>query len=311
MLHASLSELAVQYYEMLRIRMVEEAIADRYSEQQIRCPVHLSIGQEAIAIGVCAHLRTRDYVVSNHRAHAHYLAKGGDLKAMLAEIYGRATGCCQGRGGSMHLVDLAVGFLGSTSIMGGSIPIGVGAAFASSLKGEDRITTIFFGEGATEEGAFSESLNFAVLKKLPILFVCENNLYPAYSPLHVRQPENRYRPLIAEGHGLYALEGNGNNVEEVYSLTEQALSYIKEGMGPCYLEFSTYRHQEHCGPHLDPYRPSEDASQWLEKDPLLLYIPPNIEEMRHKISQEIEEAFAFAEASPYPFYDSSQESTYA
>ena len=148
---------------------------------------------------------------------------------MIAEIYGKKTGCCGGRGGSMHLIDLQAGFLGSTPIVGGSIPIGVGAAFGSTLKGEERIVAIFFGEGATEEGVFAESLNFAALKKLPILFVCENNLYSVYSPLEVRQPKERSIPLLAEeAHGIFALKGDGNCLEEVSLLTEKGLEHIRQ-----------------------------------------------------------------------------------
>ena len=144
------------FRETLRIRRIEEAIADRYDQQKMRCPVHLSIGQEAVAVGICKAALHSDFLVSNHRAHAHYLAKGGNLKSMLAEIYGKATGCCGGRGGSMHLVDRSVGMYGSTPIVGGSIPVGVGLAFASALKQEPHLTIIFFGEGSTEEGVFAE-----------------------------------------------------------------------------------------------------------------------------------------------------------
>ena len=179
------------YYQMLRIRMVEEAIADLYAQQDMRCPIHLCIGQEAVAVGVCAALAADDYVLSGHRSHGHYLAKGGNLPAMLAEFYGKVTGCCQGKGGSMHLVDLAAGFLGAVPIVGSTMPIAVGTALASVMRGESRVTAVFFGEGATEEGVFHESLNFAALQKLPVVFVCENNLYSVYSPLAVRQPAGR------------------------------------------------------------------------------------------------------------------------
>ncbi len=279
---------------MMRIRRIEECIADRYSEQKMRCPVHLSIGQEAIAVGVCEHLTDDDFAVSGHRAHAHYLAKGGCLKQMIAEIYGKVDGCCKGRGGSMHLVDLDCGFLGSTPIVGGSIPVGVGAAFGSQLKGEKRITTIFLGEGSTEEGVFAECLNFAMLKKLPILFVCENNLYSVYSGLEVRQPASRHRPSLAKAHGMLAFEGDGNNVNEVSKLSEEATHYIREGNGPVFLELSTYRFREHCGPNLDPYQPKEESSHWLEKEPLQGI------EMSDEFEKEIEEAFAFADKSPFP-----------
>lgn len=303
----SSNEKVALYETMLRIRLIEEAIANRYPEQKMRCPVHLSIGQEAIAVGVCAHLQFSDYAISTHRAHAHYLAKGGCLKAMIAEMYGKVTGCCLGRGGSMHLVDLEKGFLGSTPIVGGSLPVGVGAAFASLLRGEDRITTIFFGEGTTEEGVFAECLNFAVLKKLPVVFVCENNLYSVYSPMDVRQPPERSRIQIAWAHGLLALEGNGNVVEEVFSLAKEAISYVRSGNGPCFLEFATYRQREHCGPLLDPFRPIDEVNNWMKRDPLAKFCAD--EDRKKEFLSEIEEAFIFAEESVFP--DLYQEMTYA
>ena len=176
------------YREMVRIRIVEESIAEHYPEQEMRCPVHFSIGQEAVAVGVCVHLDPSDHVFSNHRSHGHYLAKGGDLKAMVAEIYGKEAGCSRGFGGSMHLLDLKHGFLGAAPIVGSTIPIAVGSALTATVKEEDRVTVVFLGDGATEEGVFSESLNFAALKQLPVVFVCENNLYSVYSPLSVSQP---------------------------------------------------------------------------------------------------------------------------
>lgn len=288
--------LLTQKRELLRIRMIEEAIGERYQEQKMRCPIHLSIGQEAIAVGVSMHLTPNDYAVSNHRGHAHYLAKGGDLKKMIAEIYGKKTGCSKGRGGSMHLVDLSVGFLGSTPIVGGSIPIGVGAAFGSVLKGEKRVTVIYFGEGATEEGVFAESVNFASLKNLPVLFICENNLYSVYSPLNVRQSPDRSITAFAKAHGLFALNGDGNNLEEVSALTTLGIEHINDGRGPCLLEFATYRFREHCGPSLDPYQPQEELSLWKNRDPLNGIQLPDEREL---IQREIDDAFTFAEESPF------------
>jgi TPP-dependent pyruvate/acetoin dehydrogenase alpha subunit len=300
------------FYEMLRIRMIEEAIAERYSEQKMRCPVHLSIGQEAIAVGVCKAALDSDYLISNHRAHAHYLAKGGCLKAMIAEIYGKSTGCSKGRGGSMHLVDLSVGMMGSTPIVGGSLPIALGLAFATQMKKETQITIVFFGEGSTEEGVFAECLNFAALKKLPILFVCENNLYSVYSPLDVRQPEERDRLAIARAHGIEAHLGDGNNVEEVYQLSCKAVESIRDGHGPIFLEFNTYRHREHCGPNFDNhigYRSEEEFLSWKRKCPLKQFSKQ--EALRASILAEIDAAFAFADASPFPHFDPDEECPYA
>jgi TPP-dependent pyruvate/acetoin dehydrogenase alpha subunit len=301
------------YQKMLRIRLVEEKIAEKYNEQKMRCPVHLSIGQEAVAVGVCAQLNDTDYLLSTHRAHAHYLAKGGSLKAMLAEIYGKSTGCSLGRGGSMHLVDLSCGFLGSTPIVGGSMPVAVGAAFGSYLKQDERITVVFFGEGSTEEGVFSECLNFASLKNLPILFVCENNFYSVYSPLEVRQPNVRNRLAIAKAHGIEGLLGNGNDIEEVYRLAGYALESIRQNKSPFYLEFTTYRHREHCGPNFDNnigYRSEAEFEYWKKECPLSSYfeklqVKKAIDvdyhnKMQIEILKEIEEAFDFAESSPFP-----------
>jgi len=301
------------FYEMLRIRTVEERIASKYPEQKMRCPVHLSIGQEAVAVGVCKAVLHSDFLISGHRAHAHYLAKGGDLKSMIAEIYGRATGCVMGRGGSMHLFDPTVGMMGSTPIIGSSMPVAIGFAFATVLKNEDQLMVIFLGDAATEEGIFSECMNFAALKNLPVLFVCENNLYSVYSPLDVRQPKNRDIVKIAKAHGLWSEKEYGNDVEKVYSLSQKAVQRIRSKKGPCLLEFSTYRYREHCGPYFDKnldYRAKEEYELWedrcpikttqqkLLKDKLLNEIELN--EMQNAIDQEITEAFAFAEMSPFP-----------
>ena len=290
------------FYEMLRIRRLEEAIANRYAEQEMRCPVHLSIGQEAIAVGVCQSLEKSDYVVSGHRAHAHYLAKGGNFKAMLAEMYGKQTGCCEGRGGSMHLTDGEAGFIASTPIVGGSIPVGVGLALASHLKRESRITTIFFGEGATEEGVWLESINFAALKKLPVLFICENNFYSIYSTLEVRQLRSRCD--IAKAHGIYTDVGDGNNVDEVFAKSRAAVHHIRNGLGPVFLEFDTYRYLEHCGPNNDDclgYRTKGELSYWQNRCPIMRLENKYGKELFEKrIAQEIEEAFIFSKESPFP-----------
>ncbi|MBT5349925.1 MAG: thiamine pyrophosphate-dependent dehydrogenase E1 component subunit alpha, partial [Nitrospina sp.] len=195
-------ELAsAMYLDMLRIRLVEEGIADLYPEQEMRCPVHLCIGQEAIPVGVCSALENEDIVMGNHRSHGHYLAKGGDLKSMMAEIYGKATGCSKGKGGSMHLIDLSVNFLGTTPIVASIVPIAVGTAFATYLKDETKVSVIFLGRAATEEGVFAESLNFAALKKLPVVFVSEDNFFSVYTPLSERQPKERENIEIAKAFG--------------------------------------------------------------------------------------------------------------
>ena len=298
---------------MLRIRMVEEAIAENYARQQMRCPVHLSIGQEGAAAGVCAALRPDDQAMSGHRSHAHYLAKGGDLRAMIAELHGKLTGCCRGRGGSMHLVDLQAGFAGAVPIVGSTIPIATGLAFADRQLGRDRVTVAFLGEAATEEGVFHESLNFAALHSLPIIYACENNLYSVYSPLHVRQPAGRAVWQTAAGHGIRALHGDGNDPRATHALMTDAVQHARSGAGPVFLELATYRWREHCGPGFDNhigYRTEDEFLAWKAQDPLGCFE----EKLRseglmdeHAYAQfhadtraEISDAFAQADAAPVP-----------
>jgi len=299
--------------QMKRIRFVEETIAERYNEWKMRCPTHLCIGQEAIAAAAGEVLRKDDFAVSTHRAHGHYLAKGGDLKRMIAEIYGKATGCSCGKGGSMHLIDKSAGFMGSTAIVGGTIPIAVGLALSIKFHERDQVSVAFFGDGAVEEGVFYESANFAALKKLPVLFICENNLYSVYSPFRVRQPEGRKIYKMVESIGIPSEQVNGNNALEVYSKLNSAVRSIRKGEGPRFFEFSTYRWREHCGPNFDNdigYRSQEEYLSWKERDPIVLLeedivrnalaSKSDLREEELSIQAEIDEAFAYAESSPFP-----------
>lgn len=308
------NELAMDLlFRMKRIRGVEETIATRYTEWKIRCPTHLCTGQEAVSAGVGVVLRKDDLVVSTHRSHGHYLAKGGDLKGMIAELYGKSTGCSSGRGGSMHLIDLNVGFMGSTSIVGGTIPVGTGLGFAISLNGTDQVSCVFLGDGSTEEGVFYESLNFAALKKLPVLYICENNLYSVYSSLSVRQPQGRNIHQMAAALGVSSDSGDGNDILAVFSKVDSAVKSIRSGEGPVFLEFSTYRWREHCGPNFDNdigYRTEKEFLEWKDKDPIIAWETQLIAEgvttgneisaMEACIEHELTEAFAFAEESPFP-----------
>lgn len=300
------------YRELLRVRMVEEAIATLYAQQEMRCPTHLSVGQEAPAVGVSANLAVSDLVFSGHRSHAHYLAKGGDLKRMLAELYGRVTGCARGKGGSQHLIDTECGFMGAAPILSSTISVGVGAAWAAQLARENRVIVVYFGDGATEEGACHEAMNFAGTKRLPVLFVCENNLYSVHSTLEVRQPK---RPLTALGaaHGLAAAHGDGNDADVVSKLAAEAVARARDGGGPTILELMTYRWLEHSGPNDDlnlKYRTAEELNSWKARDPVVIYRDRLLAEgaidkafdetARREITEEIDEAVAFAKASPYP-----------
>ena len=242
---------AIKFYKkMALIRRVEERLASIYHLEEIRCPMHLCIGQEAVATGVCSALEQPDQVFSNHRSHGHYIAKGGSLNSLFAELFGKSEGCCGGRGGSMHLVDTGVNFMASTPIVGGTVPVGMGAAWASKLSSKDNVVTVFFGDGCFEEGVVHECMNFAKLYELPLIFVCENNHYSVYTHISRRQP-NRPIHLIAAAHGWESFKGNGNSVFEVFDLAKAARDRIVEGRGPQFLELETYRVREHCGPDYD------------------------------------------------------------
>ncbi len=308
-------------YRMKLIRAVEETIAKKYPEQKMRCPTHLCTGQECVAAVAGTLLRSDDFAVSTHRAHGHYLGKGGDLKAMLAEIYGKVTGCAKGKGGSMHLIDEKVGFKGSTAIVGGTIPIGVGLGLSIKFKKKDQISCVFLGDGATEEGVFYESVNFAVLRKLPVLFLCENNLYSVYSPLKVRQPHGRAIASVVNSLGCMAESGDGNDVEDVFAKIHLAIERIREGQGPYFIEFATYRWREHCGPNFDNdigYRSEVEFEEWKKRDPipnfekkcLTAFSDIDIPKMERYIMKQVNEAFEFAENSVFPEPDALFEGLY-
>lgn len=301
------------YKEMKRIRAYEEGIAQHYAENKMRCPTHLSVGQEGVPAALSQILRKDDLAMSTHRGHAHYLGKGGSGPRMLAEIYGKATGCSAGKGGSMHLVDNSVGFKGSTAIVGNTIPVGVGIALALQLEKRDRISVVFLGDAAVEEGAFYESANFAALRGLPVLFVCENNLYSVYSHISVRQPKGRRIFKMVEGMGIHSVEGDGNDVEAAYQLLKGEVDQMRKTGRPAFVELSTYRWREHCGPNYDNnlgYRTEQEFLEWKKKDPILLHEQKlvsegvldskSIQEIDQVVAREIKEAFEFAERSPFP-----------
>jgi pyruvate dehydrogenase E1 component alpha subunit len=308
---------------MLRVRRVEERIQELYPRGDMRCPTHFSIGQEAVAAGVCANLNKSDYVISAHRSHAHYINKGGSLRAMFAELYGKSDGCAAGKGGSMHLIDLSVNFLGCVPIVGSTIAIGTGAAFGAKMKKEEAITAIFFGDGAVETGVFHESLNFAALEKLKILFVCENNLYSVNTPLSERQPD---RPIIdlARGHGIRAAQLDGQHAETVSDAASRMIQSMRTEGGPAFLEFMTYRWLEHCGPNDDlklNFRPAGEYESWQKRCPINLYRNRLSEDrllddaqfnsIVGEIDAEIADALSFAENSPFPTRDKLSQFVYA
>jgi pyruvate dehydrogenase E1 component alpha subunit len=300
------------YRKMLLIRRFEEKIVEVYPVQDMKTPVHLYIGEEAIAAGVCANLAREDYIFTNHRSHGHCLAKGVDPKLLYAEFYGRITGCCKGKGGSMHPAVPEYGILGSSAIVAGGIPIAVGAALASKMKQDGKISVAFFGDGAVDEGTFHESLNFAALKRLPVVFVCENNLYATSSHQAVRHSQLNIAKK-ADGYGMPGEQIDGNNVLEVYTAARRAVNRARKGEGPTLIECKTYRWKGHVGPETDyqkGIRPKHELDEWMKKCPIKTYkefLTENriwtesvSQDMIRKIDAELEAALRFAKESPFP-----------
>ena len=277
------------------IRMVGDKIVEEYPKQEMKCPVHLSIGQEASAVGVCAGLGKGDVAFSNHRCHAHYLAKGGNLKKMIAELYGKATGCTGGWGGSMHLTDVKAGLLGSSSIVSGSIPIAVGAALALKMQKKNNVSVAFFGDGAAEEGVFYESMNFASMMNLPVIFVCENNMLAVDTEIHTRQPNNIYKRgehLNVFGHKVY-----GQNAIKVYMVAKEAIDECRKTKRPVLLECVVERWAGHVSPN---YTPTDNCPLDNLKRDLLdkgLISGKEVEEIYKTNREKIEKAFLFAKES--------------
>jgi pyruvate dehydrogenase E1 component alpha subunit len=264
--------------DMLLIRKVEEAIVDNYGssgfDQEMRCPVHLSIGQEAAAAGVCHYLENEDTVFSTHRCHAHYLAKGGNVSKMIHEIHGKIGGCMDGRGGSMHLMDLDVGMAASVPIVASSIPLAVGAALSYKIDKKPNVSVCFFGDACVEEGVFHESVNFAALMDLPVIFVCENNLYSVYTHINQRQPKRDLLEL-GKAHSINSIYVDGNNALDVAEASKKLISDAKNKSKPSFLVMDTYRLREHCGVNFDDnlnYRNETELKEWFGRDPIEIII---------------------------------------
>jgi pyruvate dehydrogenase E1 component alpha subunit len=308
----SREQLAGWYRAMLRIRRIEEEIERRYHQDQMKTPIHLVIGQEAAAVGCCSALRQTDLVYTSHRTHGAYLAKGGDLGRMLCEMHCRINGCVGSRGGSMHLIDKSVGMAGTSAIVGGAVPIATGAALAAKMKQEDRVVVVFLGDATTEEGVMAESLNFAALRKLPVIFFCENNFYSVQSPLATRQPQRDIRAW-AEAHGMSAVAVDGVNVLAVHDAVVNAVARARAGDGPTFIEVPVYRFRAHGGAGDDSrtgYRSEAERIAWEAVDPLQLFggylkrtgklDGGTIQKMETEIAAEIGAAFELALASPNP-----------
>ena len=300
------------YTTMVRIRKFEEKVGELVAEGKIKTPCHLYIGEEAVAVGVCSALEKEDLVFSTHRSHGHYIAKGGDIKKLMAEIFCKATGCSGGKGGSMHITAPEVGFAGSSAIVGGSIPWAVGVGLASSIRGNGRVAVAFFGDGAVCEGVFYESLNFASLKKLPVIFVCENNFYSTHMPdIKIHADTRLYKK--AQSFNMEGVRIDGNNVIKVFQEAKKAVERAISGGGPTLIECLTYRWRGHVGPSWDldkPIRPKEEVMWWVNNCPIKRFEGFLLKEgflsirdkerIHSEVEKEIMEAVRFAEESPYP-----------
>ena len=300
---------------MLRIRLCEESLIEPILNGDVRTPCHLYSGEEAVATGVCAALSEADYIFGTHRSHGHFLAKGGGMNELVAEIYGKETGCCRGRGGSMHVIDPEKGMVGAAPIVAGTISLALGAGLAAKMRKNRKIAVCFFGDGATGEGVLYESLNFAALKRLPVLFICENNFYSTHMPIRECRPNDDIS-RIGEPFDVTCFKVDGNDVLEVYEGAQKAVDMCRDDKGPAFMECITYRLRGHVGPddniqgtHTD-IRPPEEVEEWRKRDPITNFEKyltgergirkEEIEKMRHEVENEVEEAHVFTKNSAYP-----------
>lgn len=309
------------YKRMSLIRRFELRLAEVYHTDVVKSPVHLSVGQEAIAVGICDPLERDDLVSNTYRCHATYIAKGGDLNEMMAELYGKATGCAGGKAGSMHLVDIKRGILGASAVVATTIPVSTGYALAMKMEaeqtGHQRVTVSVFGDGATEEGCFHESLNFAALRQLPILFICENNRLAIHTPLEKRWATERLCERVA----TYGIETHKINDDDVFVMRDTvstAVAKIRKEKKPIFIECSTYRWLEHVGPrddHSDNYRDLTEYRQWKDQDQISrlanMLDAKTVERLENEITAEIRAAEEFAENSPYPADEELYNNVYA
>ncbi len=315
------NELIKLFRTMLTIRRFEERVSKEYAAGNVLGYVHLYIGQEAIATGVCNNLRIDDRIVSSHRGHGHSIAKGADIKRMMAEIFGKKTGYCKGKGGSMHIADFSIGMLGANGIVGAGLPIAVGAAYAAQLEKDGRIAAVFFGDGASQEGEFHEAMSLASVWKVPLIFVCENNLYAAGTPARFALPiQDIYKK--AESYGMPGVVVDGNDVVAVNEVARELVAKTREGGGPVLLECKTYRWHEHfeATPLPDP-RPKEELEGWKSKCPIAsmekrlldmeILTEQEIRDIDDGILARIEEAVKYAEESPFPEPEEALEDVYS
>jgi len=308
------------YQKMFEIRLFEEKVFELYAQNLVPGTIHLYAGEEAVAVGVCSNLRKDDYITSTHRGHGHCIAKGAQLKRIMAEILGKKTGYCKGKGGSMHIADFNVGMLGATAVVGAGLPIAMGAGLSIKLRGTDNVVACFFGDGASNQGTFHEAINMAAVWKLPVIFVCENNVYA----MGTRQSTVMLIGNISDraiAYGIPGVAADGNNVLTVYEAAQKAVERARTGQGPTLIECKTYRHKGHS--RIDPakYRPKEEVEEWLRKDPIRHFkekllqtnvlLEAEIRQIEKEVLAEIEEAVEFAIESPHPFAEEALEDVYA
>lgn len=308
------------YKQMWDIRLFEEKIDELIKQGKLHGTTHLCIGQEACAVGSCAVLRKDDKITSTHRGHGHSIAKGADMKRMMAELFGKATGYCKGKGGSMHIADVENGNLGSNGVVAGGIPIAVGSALTAKMKKFDYVTLSFFGDGATNEGSFHEALNLAAIWNLPVVFICENNQYGMSSPVqemvNIELLSNR-----AKAYGFPGVTIDGNDMIEVINTVYEAVERARDGKGPTFIEMITYRFNGHSKSDKLIYRTREEEKIWYKKEPInrfkQILLQANIlteseaEKIKEMSLHEVEEALRFAENSPSPTKDDLLTDVYA
>jgi TPP-dependent pyruvate/acetoin dehydrogenase alpha subunit len=311
--------VALQAHEMTRlvelfagmclVRAFEQRVSSLYRAAEIPGFIHTSLGQEAVAVGVCAALSDDDWIASTHRGHGHCLAKGADVDGAMAELFGKATGLCKGKGGSMHIADPRKGILGANAIVGASLPLATGAALASKMVGRDQVTVAFFGEGAANQGAFHESLNLAAVWELPVLFLCENNRYAEFTDSSTMSRRESVSAL-GPAYGVQSATVDGNDVEAVFEVALDAVDACRAGNGPVLLEAETYRWQGHYEGDPQTYKPDDEAAAWLARDPLVLArtrlesqglaSAEELDAMVRDAEERIERAEEFARSSPFP-----------
>jgi pyruvate dehydrogenase E1 component alpha subunit len=309
------------YTRMVRIRLFDEKAGELAAKGAIPGSVHLSIGEEATCVGACLALDAGDYMTGNHRSHGHPIAKGSDIKLLMAELFGKVTGVCKGKGGSMHLADFAIGSLGESGIVGSALPVAVGAALSAQVRGSDQVCIAFFGDGGINEGIFHESVNLAGAWKLGVIFLCENNLY-SVDTLTSAQTAG---PGIANRAVAYGIPGtvvDGQDVLAVYAAVREAAARARDGQGPSLIEAQTYRFREHAqGMRIKRYRTEDEEERWMSRDPVQLFAaklladgdatPEELEATRARVSAEVEEAVEFGRSSPLPPLEDALADNYA